>query len=102
MAQSDTWRLHGDHDRQSETGCKKTADAILRLTPAGSAQPYFVVSAERFGMFAMNNLLKERNNVFYHDYNVVVCAGAGAGIGADALPPVLKAMENQVHWRRRR
>jgi hypothetical protein len=43
---------------------------------------------------AMNNLLKERNNVFYHDYNVVVCAGAGAGIGADALPPVLKAMEN--------
>jgi hypothetical protein len=43
--------------------------------------------------FAMNNLLKERNNVFYHDYHVVVCAGAGAGIGADALPPVLKAME---------
>jgi hypothetical protein len=44
--------------------------------------------------YAMNNLLHAKNNVFYHDYRVVVCAGAAAGIGADALPPVLQAMEN--------
>ena len=38
--------------------------------------------------FAMANLLKQRQNRFYHDYKVVVCAGTGAGIGLDALYPV--------------
>ncbi len=38
--------------------------------------------------FAMANLLSQKQNKFYHDYNVVVCAGAGAGIGLDALHPV--------------
>lgn len=41
---------------------------------------------------AMRNLLASRENVFYHDYRVTVCAGPEAGIGADALTPVLKAM----------
>lgn len=41
---------------------------------------------------AMRNLLTSRENVFYHDYRVTVCAGPEAGIGADALTPVLKAM----------
>jgi hypothetical protein len=30
--------------------------------------------------------------VFWHDYDVVVAAGASAGIGLDALPPVRKAI----------
>lgn len=30
---------------------------------------------------AMADLLKSRNNVFFHDYEVIVAAGAGAGIG---------------------
>lgn len=34
------------------------------------------------------NLLKQRQNKFYHDYKVVVCAGTAAGIGLDALHPV--------------
>ena len=38
--------------------------------------------------FAMANLLKQKQNSFYHDYKVVVCAGTGAGIGLDALRPV--------------
>lgn len=38
--------------------------------------------------FAMANLLAQRQNKFYHDYNVVVCAGTSAGIGLDALHPV--------------
>ena len=42
--------------------------------------------------YAMSNLLSEKQNAFYHDYNIVVCAGAQAGIGVEALPPVYKAM----------
>lgn len=41
---------------------------------------------------AMANLLAERQNTFWHDYEVVVSAGATAGIGLDALPPVRKAV----------
>ncbi len=41
---------------------------------------------------AMANLLKQRQNKFYHDYNVVVAAGTQAGIGLHALQPVLDAM----------
>ncbi len=38
--------------------------------------------------FAMANLLAQRQNKFYHDYKVIVCAGTAAGIGLDALRPV--------------
>lgn len=41
---------------------------------------------------AMANLLAEKHNVFWHDYVVVVAAGASAGIGLNALPPVRKAI----------
>ena len=41
---------------------------------------------------AMANLLSERHNTFWHDYNVIVAAGASAGIGLEALPPVRKAI----------
>lgn len=41
---------------------------------------------------AMANLLAQRQNKFYHDYTVVVAAGTQAGVGIDALPPVLDAM----------
>lgn len=46
--------------------------------------------------YAMANLLKERQNVFYHDYTVNVCAGAGAGIGLDALGPVRRSMADPL------
>jgi hypothetical protein len=42
--------------------------------------------------YAMANLLEEKHNVFWHDYNVVVSAGPAAGIGLDALPPVREAI----------
>ncbi|MFN3950964.1 MAG: GIY-YIG nuclease family protein [Thermaurantimonas sp.] len=42
--------------------------------------------------YAMANLLQKRQNTFYHDYKVVVAAGTQAGIGIEALPPVLDAM----------
>ena len=41
---------------------------------------------------AMANLLKQQQNKFYHDYNVVIAAGMQAGIGVNALPPVRVAM----------
>ena len=41
---------------------------------------------------SMALLLGKRQNIFYHDYKVVVAAGTQAGIGIDALPPVLDAM----------
>jgi hypothetical protein len=41
---------------------------------------------------AMANLLAEKHNVFWHGYTVIVSAGAAAGIGLDALPPVRKAI----------
>lgn len=46
--------------------------------------------------FAMANLLKQRQNRFYHDYKVVVCAGTGAGIGLDALYPVQASMADPL------
>ena len=42
--------------------------------------------------YAMNNLLHEKQNLFYQSYNIIVCAGTRAGIGLEALKPVKKAM----------
>ena len=46
---------------------------------------------------AMANLLRQRQNAFYHGYTVNVCAGTGAGIGVGALAPVMRSMANR--WR---
>lgn len=45
---------------------------------------------------AMNNLFKQKQNKFYHDYTVIVAAGSDAGIGVQALPPIKKAMKNPL------
>lgn len=42
--------------------------------------------------YAMYNLLKQKQNNFFSDYKIIVCAGTKAGIGLDALTPVLNAM----------
>ena len=44
----------------------------------------------------MANLLKQKQNSFYHDYKINVCAGAAAGIGVEALRPVLSSMGNPL------
>jgi hypothetical protein len=41
---------------------------------------------------AMANLLAEKHNTFWRDYKLIVAAGASAGIGLEALPPVRKAI----------
>lgn len=45
---------------------------------------------------AMKNLMEQKHNTFYHDYKIVVAAGASAGIGVNALPPVRDAMDNPL------
>ena len=46
---------------------------------------------------AMRNLLAQKQNRFYHDYGIIVAAGASAGIGVEALPPVLEAMDDPLN-----
>jgi hypothetical protein len=46
--------------------------------------------------YAMRNLLKKKQNRFYHDYRVIVAAGSAAGIGVAALPPVLEEMDDPL------
>lgn len=42
--------------------------------------------------YAMANLLAQKQNNFYHDYKINVCAGTQAGIGVAALEPVRYSM----------
>lgn len=45
---------------------------------------------------AMANLLAQKQNTFYHDYKINVCAGTSAGIGLDALRPVQASMDDPL------
>ncbi len=42
--------------------------------------------------YAMRNLLTQKQNSFFADYKIIVCAGVKAGIGINALAPVINAM----------
>ena len=46
--------------------------------------------------FAMANLLAQKQNTFYQNYKIKVCAGAKAGVGVKALYPILDAMDNPL------
>lgn len=62
----------------------------IRLLPYLQHSFWFLPSVA--ACHAMANLLAERHNVFWHDYECIVAAGAGAGMGLNALPPVRKAI----------
>ena len=47
--------------------------------------------------YAMAELLAQPANSFYHEYQVIVCAGTQAGIGVKALEPVEKAIGKGLH-----
>lgn len=64
--------------------------ADVRLLQALTHTFWFLPSVA--SCYAMRNLLSKRNNIFYHDYNVIVAAGPKAGIGIEALPPIREAM----------
>lgn len=44
--------------------------------------------------YAMRNLLLKNNNLFFHDYEIIVCAGNKAGMGSKALIPVQNKMSD--------
>ena len=44
----------------------------------------------------MKNLLNQNQNVFFHDYKIIVAAGIKAGIGVKALEPVMLALDNPL------
>ena len=46
--------------------------------------------------YAMKNLLNQNQNVFFHDYKIIVAAGNKAGLGVKALEPVKLAMDNPL------
>lgn len=46
--------------------------------------------------YAMKNLLNQNQNVFFHDYKIIVAAGNKAGLGVKALEPVRLAMGNPL------
>ena len=45
---------------------------------------------------AMENLLKQRNNTFFQDYEIIVCAGNRVGNGVKALKPVQDKMRDPL------
>jgi hypothetical protein len=64
----------------------------VRLLPYLQHSFWFLPSVA--ACHAMANLLAEKQNTFWHDYRVLTVAGASAGIGLDALPPVRRAIES--------
>ncbi|MGL4484683.1 MAG: DEAD/DEAH box helicase family protein, partial [Anaerovoracaceae bacterium] len=46
--------------------------------------------------YAMRNLMMKKQNIFYHDYEIIVAAGLAAGIGVEALKPVNEAMRKPL------
>jgi hypothetical protein len=62
----------------------------VRLLPYLNHSLWFLPSVA--SCHAMKNLLAERQNVFFHGYQVLTVAGPGAGIGLAALPPVREAI----------
>lgn len=66
--------------------------ADARLLPYMQHSFWFLPSVA--SCFAMANMLRARHNTYWHSYKVVVAAGAKAGIGVAALPPVRAAIED--------
>lgn len=62
----------------------------VRLLPYLQHSFWFLPSVA--ACHAMASLLAEKHNTFWRDYEVIVAAGAKAGIGQEALPPVRRAI----------
>ncbi|WP_447925912.1 GIY-YIG nuclease family protein [Georgenia muralis] len=64
----------------------------VRLLPYLNHSLWFLPSVA--SCHAMANLLAEKHNVFFHEYQILTVAGSGAGVGLAALPPVRNAIAN--------
>jgi len=65
-------------------------DSDVRLLPYLQHSFWFLPDVA--ACHAMANLLAEKHNTVGHEYDVVIAAGASAGIGLEALPPVRRAI----------
>lgn len=66
--------------------------ADARLLPYMQHSFWFLPSVA--SCFAMANMLRARHNTYWHSYDVIVAAGAKAGIGVKALRPVREAIDD--------
>ncbi len=87
--------IRGGHTAQSaellKTGTRPPFPySDVRLLPYLQHSFWFLPNVA--ACHAMANLLAERHNTFWHDYKIIVAAGAAAGIGLEALPPVRHAI----------
>ena len=89
--------IRGQHTPQSVDSLKAGSRppfpySDVRLLPYLQHSLWFLPNVA--ACHAMANLFAERHNIFWHDYKVIVAAGASAGVGLAALPPVRKAIGN--------
>lgn len=71
---------------------KESKQDAVSLPEEDEAKPVVDVAS----CFAMRNLLMEKQNTFFHDYKVNVCAGTQAGVGLQAVGPVRKSMADPM------
>ena len=87
--------IRGSDDRQTfeslKTGSRPPWPySDVRLLPYLNHAFWFMPNVA--ACYAMKNLLEEKQNKFWHEYEVLVAAGKNAGIGLEALPPVRDAI----------
>lgn len=73
-------------------GAKKPPMPYSDVNLLGSLLHTFWFLPNVASCFAMYNLLQQKQNHFFQQYEIIVAAGSQAGIGLEALPPVKKAM----------
>ena len=92
--------IRGDYKEQRVDLLKQNSDrppmpySDVRLLKNLTHTLWFMQTVD--ACFAMQNLLKERQNVFYHDYKVIVVAGKNGGVGLDALDYFESEMGNPL------
>ena len=79
-----------EHGEQATLDEIEAYNADVRVLPYMQHSLWFMPKVA--ACHAMANLLAEKHNKFWRDYTVLVVAGASAGIGLDALPPVRSAI----------
>lgn len=92
--------IRGDYKEQRVDLLKQNADkppmpfSDMRLLNNLTHTLWFMQTVD--ACFAMRNLLQEKQNVFYHDYKVIVVAGKNGGVGLDALDYFESEMGNPL------
>lgn len=92
--------IRGDYKEQRVDLLKQNADkppmpfSDVRLLNNLTHTLWFMQTVD--ACFAMRNLLQEKQNVFYHDYKVIVVAGKNGGVGLDALDYFESEMGNPL------